>query len=539
MTKYIFVTGGVLSSVGKGVTVASIGKMLQVRGFHVTGIKIDPYVNVDAGTMNPLMHGEVFVTEDGGETDLDLGWYERFLDLNMRKDHYITTGQVYGAVIEKERRGDYLGRCVQIVPHVTDEIKRRIRSTAERTKADIVLTEIGGTTGDIEGLPFLEAIRQLRLEEGFINTLFVHVALVPVLETTGEQKTKPLQHSVNELRRIGIQPDLIVSRCITMIEPEARRKIALFSSVEERGVFCSPTLSNIYELPIIFDRQGMGDYIQERLALPKRTFSWEEWDEILRGFRETRGRVTVALCGKYANLADAYVSINEALKHAAASCMVKLELNWIETELFEDDPEKLKLLSNYDGVVVPPGFGVRGTEGKIAAIRYVRENNIPFLGICFGFQLAVVEFSRNVCKLPEANSTENNPKTPSPVIDLLPEQRELKEKGGTMRLGAHEVYIKPGTKAHQLYGEDRVLERHRHRFEVNPKYWRILESGGLVFSGSSDGGRRVEIFEHPKNLFHMGTQFHPEFKSRPGRPSPIYLGLIKACLEAQRRGKAP
>lgn len=538
LTKYIFVTGGVLSSVGKGVTVASIGKMLQVRGFHVTGIKIDPYVNVDAGTMNPFMHGEVFVTEDGGETDLDLGWYERFLDVDMHRDHYITTGQVYGTVIEKERRGDYLGRCVQIVPHITDEIKRRIRSVAEKTRVDVLLTEIGGTTGDIEGLSFLEAIRQLRLEEGFLNTLFVHLALVPVLDATGEQKTKPLQHSVNELRRIGIQPDIVISRCITMVEPEARKKIALFSSVEEKGVFCSPTVANIYELPLVFDRQGMGDYIQERLAFPKRALNWEEWNRALKGFREPKGEVAIALCGKYAALADSYVSINEALRHAAASYEVKAKLDWIETELFEEDPSKLKTLDSYDGVVVPPGFGVRGTEGKITVIRYARENNIPLLGICFGFQMAVVEFSRNVCNLKDANSTENNPNTPNPVIDLLPEQRELKEKGGTMRLGAHEIHLKPGTQAHRLYGEDKIFERHRHRFEVNPEYWGTLEEGGLVFSGKSADGRRIEILEYPRCLFHVGTQFHPEFKSRPDKPNPIYRGLIEACLKSRHRSKA-
>jgi len=533
LTKYIFVTGGVLSSVGKGVTVASIGKMLQVRGFHATGIKIDPYVNVDAGTMNPLMHGEVFVTEDGGETDLDLGCYERFMELDIRKDNYITTGQVDGTDIEKERRGDYLGHSVQIVPHITDEIKRRIRSVAEKTRVDVLLTEIGGTTGDIEGLPFLEAIRQLRLEEGFINTLFIHIALIPVLETTGEQKTKPLQHSVNELRRIGIQPDLVISRCVTMVELETRKKIALFSSVEERGVFCSPTLTNIYELPLVLDRQGMGDYIQERLALPKRNANWEAWDKNLKGFREPQREITIALCGKYTALADSYVSINEALRHAAARCGARAKLDWIETERFEEDPSKVKLLENYNGVVIPPGFGVRGTEGKITAIRYARERNLPFLGICFGFQLAVTEFSRNICNLKDANSTENDPETPNPVIDLLPEQRELKEKGGTMRLGAHEIHLKPGTHAHKLYGEDKIFERHRHRFEVNPEYWEILERGGLVFSGKSADGRRVEIFEYPRNRFHMGTQFHPEFKSRPNRPSPIYLGLVKACIESR------
>jgi len=536
LTKYIFVTGGVLSSVGKGVAAASIAKMLQVRGFYVTAIKIDPYLNVDAGTMNPYMHGEVFVTEDGGETDLDLGWYERFLDLNMSKDHYITTGQIYGEVIQKERQGDYLGKCVQIVPHITDEIKRRIRRVAEKTRAEIVLTEIGGTTGDIEGLPFLEAIRQLRLEEGYLNTLFVHVALVPVLETTKEQKTKPLQHSVNELRRIGIQPDIVISRCSTMVEPEAQRKIALFANVEERSVFCSPTIPNIYELPLTFDRQGMGEYLCERLGLPKQKPAWNGWLKVVEDLSKPTVELKIALCGKYAKLADSYISINEALKHAGGSFRVSVKMDWIETEIFEEDLSKLSILNGYNGILTPPGFGVRGTEGKIAAIKHAREQNIPFLGICFGFQMAVVEFARNVCGLEKANSTENDPQTPHPVLDLLPEQKNVQLKGGTMRLGAQEVRIEPKTLAHKLYKSSLVRKRHRHRFEVNPKYWPILEEGGLLLSGKSSDGKRVEICEYPRNLFHMGVQFHPEFESRPGKPEPVYRGFIEACLRRKQGG---
>jgi CTP synthase len=531
LTKYIFVTGGVLSSVGKGVTASSIGKMLQVRGFSVTAIKIDPYVNVDAGTMNPFMHGEVFVTDDGSETDLDLGWYERFLDVSMTKDHYITTGQIYGSVIEKERRGEYLGKCVQIIPHITDEIKMRIRRVAEKTKADVVLTEIGGTTGDIEGLPFLEAVRQLRLEEGFLNTLFVHVALVPILETTKEQKTKPLQHSVNELRRIGIQPDIILARCSVMIEPEVQKKIALFANVEEKGVFCSPTIKCIYELPLIFDRQGMGDYICRRMGLPERKPVWDSWIKTLEGYLNPKYEVKVAMCGKYAKLADSYISINEALKHAGAALQTNVTIDWIETETFEENSSKLEILNVYDGIIVPPGFGVRGTEGKILAIGYAREKNIPFLGICFGFQMAIVDFARNVCGLKDANSVENNPNTPYPVLDYLPEQKNVKVMGGTMRLGAHEIHLKPGTLIHKLYGSSVIYERHRHRFEVNPEYWDLLERNGLVFSGKSADGRRIEVFEFPKNLFHVGTQFHPEFKSRPNRPSPVFYGFISACLK--------
>jgi len=530
LTRYIFVTGGVLSSVGKGVSVASIGRMMLVRGFSTSAIKIDPYVNVDAGTMNPYMHGEVYVTEDGGETDLDLGWYERFLETDIPLDHYISTGQIYGSVIKKERRGDYLGKCVQIVPHVTDEIKARIRNVAAKTKAEIIITEIGGTTGDIEGLPFLEAIRQMRLEEGFINTLFVHVALVPILEATKEQKTKPLQHSVNELRRIGIQPDVLIARCSEMIEADALSKIALFGSVAERAVFCSPTVNCIYELPLVLSNQNMGDYICDRLALPKRPPQWDEWKKILDGLTHQKYEVKVALCGKYAKLADSYISINEALKHAGAMYKSKVTLDWIETEVFEEDSGKTKLLKKYDGILVPPGFGVRGTEGKILIIKYAREKNIPFLGICFGFQMAIIEFARNVCGLKNANSVENDPNTPHPVLDLLPEQKKVETMGGTMRLGAHKIHVARHTLAHKLYGADVIYERHRHRYEVNPKYWKTFERGGIVFSAKSEAGDRIEIAEFPKNLFHFGTQYHPEFKSRPGKPDPAYYGFIGACI---------
>lgn len=534
MTKYVFITGGVLSSVGKGVTTSSIAKMLQVRGFLTTAIKIDPYVNVDAGTMNPFMHGEVFVTDDGAETDLDLGWYERFLDVRMTKDHYITTGQVYGNVINKEREGGYLGKCVQIVPHITDEIKRRIRLVAEKTKVEVVLTEIGGTTGDIEGLPFLEAIRQLRLEEGYINTLFIHIALVPILETTKEQKTKPLQHSVNELRRIGIQPDVIIARCPFMIEPDVKRKIALFSNVEDENVFCSPTVSCIYELPIIFDSQGMGDTISRRLSLPRRKPNWNEWKIILEGYLHPKYQIKIAMCGKYTKLADSYVSINEALEHASASLHSKVIIDWIETEKFEENELNPEILENYDGILVPPGFGARGTEGKITSIRYAREHNIPFLGICFGFQMSIVEFTRNVCGIHDANSIENDPSTPNPVLDYLPEQKNLEKLGGTMRLGAHEIHILPKTLAYQLYKTDVIQERHRHRFEVSPSYWKILTDKGLVFSGKSADGKRIEIAEYPDNDFHIGTQFHPEFKSTPCKPNPIYCGFISACLKRRK-----
>ena len=531
MVKYIFVTGGVLSSVGKGVVTSSIGKMLQERGFSVTVIKIDPYVNVDAGTMNPYIHGEVFVTEDGGETDLDLGWYERFLDLNLNKENNITTGSIYQSVIDKERRGDFLGRCVQIVPHITDEIKYRIRSVAEKSGVDVVLTECGGTVGDIEGLPFLEAIRQMRIEEGFDNTLYVHVALVPILDVTGEMKTKPLQHSVNELRRIGIQPDIIVARCSKMIDAEAVRKIALFGTIPKEAVFCSYNVPTIYLVPQKLDEQGMGDYICRRLKLRGKKPSWKTWNAFVESLLNPKYEIKVALVGKYAGLSDSYVSMNEALRHAGAKCGVKVTIDYIEAEVFEESPGDIESLKNYDGIFVPYGFGPRGSEGKIMAINYARTHDIPFLGICFGFQLAVVEFARNICGLKGANSTELDPDTPHPVIDLMPEQRNVKYKGATMRLGGHEIVIKEGTLAYKLYNSRRIVERHRHRWEVNPKYWKVLEDNGLVFSGSSPDGRRKEILELPDRYFFFASQFHGEFKSRPGKPDPEYYGFVKSCLD--------
>jgi len=536
MTKYVFVTGGVLSSVGKGIVTSSVGKMLQVRGFTVTAIKVDPYVNVDAGTMNPYIHGEVYVTDDGGETDLDLGWYERFLDLNLQKENNITTGQIYRAVIDKERRGDFLGRCVQIVPHVTDEIKQRVRLVAVGSKVDVVLTECGGTVGDIEGLPFLEAIRQMRLEEGFENTLYVHVALVPILDVTAEMKTKPLQHSVNELRRIGIQPDIIVARCQKMIDAEALRKIALFGTIPEKAVFCSYNVPSIYQVPLILDEQTMGDYICARLNLPKRKPEWSKWKQFVDSIAKPQFEVKIALIGKYAALEDSYVSMNEALRHGGAACQAKVSINYIEAETLEKKPEEATALKDYDGIFIPYGFGPRGTEGKMKAIRYARENNVPFLGMCYGFQLAVVEFARNACGLKEANSTEIDPKTPHPVIDLMPEQRGIEYKGATMRLGAQKIIVKEGTLAHKLYGTTEIFERHRHRWEVNPDYWNVLEKHGLIFSGKSPDGKRIEILELPDKFFFFASQFHGEFKSRPGRPDPEYYGFVKACLD-KRLGK--
>lgn len=519
-----------MSGIGKGVTTASIGKILQVRGVSVSAMKIDPYLNVDAGTMNPYIHGEVFVTEDGGEIDMDLGTYERFLDLSLHKDHNITTGQVYLAITDRERRGDFLGKCVQIIPHVTDEIKTRLRSVAAKSGAQVLLIEVGGTVGDIEGLPYLEAARQMRLEEGFNNVLYVHVTLVPVLDVVGEQKTKPTQHSVQELRRIGIQPDMVVARSKNPLSLSAKKKIALFCNVEEKAVFTSPDVETVYKTPLVLDQQGLGEFLCNRLGVASREPEWAPWSKILDGFVNPKFTVSIAICGKYAELADSYVSVNEALRHAGASCSASVNLNWIETESFEADPVKLNILSDYDGVLVPGGFGSRGSEGKVAAINYARRKDIPYLGICFGFQLAVVSFARGV-GLEGANSTEIDKGSPHPVIDLMPEQRSVDQMGATMRLGAHEVRLRPGTMAHKLYKSERAYERHRHRYEVNPEYTDILQKHCLVFSGESADGRRMEILEVPDQYFHLATQFHAEFKSRPGKPAPCYYGFVKSCLD--------
>ncbi len=518
-----------MSGIGKGIITASIGKILQVRGFSVTAIKIDPYLNVDAGTMNPTIHGEVFVTEDGGEIDMDLGTYERFLDVNLPKDQNITTGQVYLSVVNKERRGDFLGRCVQIIPHITDEIKERIVNVANRSNVDLIVTEIGGTVGDIEGQPYLEAARQMRIEQGFDNALYAHVTLVPVLDVVGEQKTKPTQHSVQELRRIGIQPDMIIARSKSPLLPASRKRIALFCNVEERAVFTSPDMRCVYESPRILDEQGMGDYICERLRMPCEPPDWTEWQRIVDGFTSPRYSTKIAICGKYAELADSYVSVNEALRHAGAACSSKVEIDWIETETFENDPQEADMLSQYNGILIPGGFGARGTEGKIRAIEFARTRNIPFLGICFGFQLAVVEFSRHT-GFEYANSLEINPNTPYPVIDIMPEQKDTDYKGATMRLGAHEIKISSGTLAYALYKSETVYERHRHRYEVNQAYAKRLVENGLVFSGMSPDRKRMEILELPSHNFFLATQFHGEFKSRPGKPSPPYYGFVKSAL---------
>ena len=530
MVKYIFITGGVLSSVGKGILTSSIGKMMQTRGLKVNVIKIDPYVNIDAGTMNPYMHGEVFVTDDGGETDLDLGWYERFLDLSLKQENNVTTGTVYKSVIEKERRGDFLGRCVQIVPHITNEIKSRIRNIAKGSDVDIVLTEVGGTVGDIEGLPFLEAIRQMRIEEGYENTLYVHVALVPVLDVTQEMKTKPLQHSVNELRRIGIQPDIIVARSPTMIDSETLRKIALFGTISEDAVFCSYNVETIYQVPLILDKQGMGSFTCKRLCYDCPDQDFGEWQHVVNAILKPENEVRVALVGKYAGLSDSYVSMSEALRHAGAANLTRVCITYLDAEKLEQNQELVTNLKSFDGVFVPYGFGPRGTEGKISAIKFARENDIPFLGICYGFQLGVIEFARNVCGLKDANSKEINPTTQQPLIDLMPEQRSVEYKGATMRLGAHKIILETDSIAQHLYKQREIYERHRHRFEVNLEYVDILKKNGLCFTGKSTDGRRMETLEIPDRYFFFASQFHGEFKSRPGRPSPEYYGFVHACL---------
>ncbi len=531
MAKYVFITGGVLSSVGKGITTASLGLLLKARGYHVTAIKIDPYINVDAGTMNPYMHGEVYVTEDGGETDLDLGHYERFLDTFLSKKNNITTGQVYLTVIQRERRGEYLGQTVQVIPHITDEIKRRIREVAQETSADIVLVEIGGTVGDIEGLPFLEAIRQMRMEEGFANTLFVHVALVPILSTTGEQKTKPVQHSVQELRRIGIQPDIIIARSMKPLEEEARRKIALYANLPPEAVFSNPDVEYIYEVPLVLEEQGLADYVARRLGLEQRRPDLSSWRDFVVKIKAASKPIKIAMVGKYTKLKDSYLSIIEALRHASAHLGLRPVLNWYESTAIEQGKLSPRTpVEDNDAVIVLPGFGARGAEGKISVIKEVIESGKPFLGICFGMQLAVVAIARHLAGLEGAHSTEIDPTTPYPVIDLLEEQRHIKELGGTMRLGSYPIKLIHNTLVYNVYGgREIVYERHRHRYEVNPRYLDKLVSAGMEVSGYSLEGGRVEFIELRGYRYFVGSQPHPEFRSRPMKPAPLFTGLLEAA----------
>jgi len=528
--KYIIVTGGVLSGLGKGITTSSVGLLLKMQGYKVTAIKIDPYLNCDAGTMNPFQHGEVFVLEDGGEVDLDLGNYERFLDVNLSSDNNITTGKVYKNVIEKERRGDYLGKTVQIVPHITDEIREWIKRVAKKSNADICLVEIGGTVGDIESMPFLEAVRQLHREVGHENVVFLHTTLIPVIGVVGEQKTKPTQHSVKELRAIGIDPDIIIGRAKEPLAKSTREKIALFCNVPVEGVISVPDVESIYEVPLLLDKQGLTDFLMKRFG-SKRRDGLEKWAEFVNKIKNAGERVDIGIVGKYTDLSDSYISIAEAFHHAGAYLGAKVNIKWIEAEDLEHGD--LSLLNGLHGILVPGGFGMRGADGKINAIEYAREHNIPFLGICFGFQLAVVEYGKNVLNL-DCNSTEIDPETEHPVITILPEQEGVEEMGGTMRLGAYKIKIKEGTLAHKLYGKTEISERHRHRYEVNPEYIDEIEKKGLVFSGRSADKIRMEIAELPGHKFFIASQFHPEFKSRPLSPAPLFYGFVEASLEKMR-----
>ncbi len=527
-TKYVFVTGGVCSSLGKGITASSIGAILKARGFKISALKFDPYLNVDAGTMNPYQHGEVFVTEDGAETDLDLGHYERFMDICLTSDHNVTAGKVYQAVIAKERRGDYLGATVQVIPHVTDEIKYRIRKVSKGL--DVLIVEVGGTVGDIEGLPFLEAIRQLRIEEGFENTLYLHVTLVPYLKAAGEAKTKPTQHSVNELRRIGIQPDVIICRTERALSKNSIRKIALFSNLPVEAVIEAKDVRIIYEVPLSLEREGLGELISRKLLLPRRKPDLSMFESFVESWLSPLGDVRIAIVGKYIKHKDAYISVVEALTHAAVYWRRRLEIEWIDAEEVEKKGGEA-LLKDADGILVPGGFGYRGIEGKVEAIRYARENKIPFLGLCFGMQCAVIEFARNVCGLEGANTTEVDPDTPHPVIDLLPEQHMIQDLGGTMRLGSYPCRLIKGSLVYNSYGEGLVYERHRHRYEFNNEYREYFSSRGLRIAGISPNGRLVEIVELEGHPWFVGVQFHPEFKSRPYRPHPLFRDFIKATMD--------
>lgn len=527
-TKYVVTTGGVISGLGKGLVSSSIGKILQSYGYKVTMCKIDPYLNVDAGTMNPYEHGEVFVLDDGGEVDMDLGNYERFLNISLTKAHNITTGKAYKAVIDKERMGDYLGKTVQIIPHVTDEIKREIREVAKGW--DVCVIEVGGTVGDIESMPFLEALRQLKMEEGAENVAFVHVTLVPVLDVVGEQKTKPTQHSVQRLLESGIQPDFIIARSRNPLDEKVRQKISNFCNVLGENVISDPDAPSTYHVPLILEKEGFGHKLAKKLGL-KIGKDLNAWGKMTDRMLNAKKTVRIAMAGKYTALGDSYISILEAIKHGALANNCKAEIIWIDTEEFEKDPGKAKILDKVDGLVVPGGFGSRGVEGKIIAANYARTRKIPYLGLCYGMQMAVIEFARNVCGLKGAHTTECDPKTPHPVIHILPEKYQIKQMGGTLRLGSWPCRIKKGTLAEKIYKSALIHERHRHRYEVNPDYIKRLEEKGLVFSGLHPSRPLMEIAEVPGHPFFAGTQFHPEFKSRPEAPSPIYVGFIKACLK--------
>jgi len=540
MSKYIFVTGGVVSSVGKGITVASIGTILKSRQISASVQKLDPYLNVDPGTMSPYQHGEVFVTKDGAETDLDLGNYERFIDIELTADSNVTSGQIYSAVIAKERRGDFLGGTIQVVPHVTTEIKKRFMRLAEKSKADVVIIEVGGTVGDIEGQPFLEAIRQMRNDVGRDNVLYIHVTLLPYISSTKELKTKPTQHSVNELRRIGIQPDIIICRSDYPISDGIRDKISLFCDVERKAVIPLPTVPTIYEVPLILEEEGLGQLVIDKLGLKAQKADLNQWQEMVKCLKEPRELVNIALVGKYVELEDAYYSVREALCHAGLYHERDINLEWVHSEELEKDDSEA-LLRQAQGIIVPGGFGVRGIEGMIKAATYARENRIPYLGLCLGMHVMVIEFARHVLGSDKPNSTEFDASTPYPVIDLLPEQKAIKSKGGTMRLGIYPCQLVAGSRAATSYGNETnlVYERHRHRFEFNNEYRAILAEAGMVYSGLSPDGRLVEICELTDHPWMVSCQFHPEFGSRPGRPHPLFRGFVNAAKDILREGAQP
>jgi CTP synthase len=534
-TKYIFVTGGVVSSLGKGIAAASLGRLLVERGLSVTMQKFDPYINVDPGTMSPFQHGEVFVTDDGAETDLDLGHYERFIDRSLSRQNNVTTGWIYQTVINKERRGEYLGSTVQVIPHITDEIKNAIRRTAPGH--DVVITEIGGTVGDIESLPFLEAIRQFRQEVGRDNALFIHLTLVPYIAAAGELKTKPTQHSVRDLMEIGIQPDILICRSEQPLAAEIKRKIALFCNVDFGCVIESPDVKSIYEIPVRFFEQGLDREVCQRLRLETREPNLQEWKTMTERILRPTKRVRIAVVGKYTVLRDAYKSVQEALIHGGIPNDAKVEIEWIASDQFADQPAAAQLLGGYDGLLIPGGFGERGIGGMVEAIRWARENDLPFFGICLGLQVAIIEFARNVCRLADPNSTEFEPNCKTPVISLMHSQRDVSDLGGTMRLGAYTARLRPGSRAAQAYGSSEISERHRHRWEVSNAYRDVLAEFGLRLSGQSPDGGLVEVIELPDHAWFIGCQFHPELKSRPTRPHPLFAGFIAAAL--RRRETAP
>ena len=536
MSKYIFVTGGVVSGLGKGITAASLGRLLKARGLKVAAQKLDPYINVDPGTMSPYQHGEVYVTEDGAETDLDLGHYERFIDEDLNKFSNLTTGKVYWNVLNKERRGEYLGETVQVIPHITNEIKQFIYSVGRKTNADVVITEVGGTTGDIESQPFLEAIRQIALEEGRENALFIHVTLVPFLRGSDEHKSKPTQHSVKELQGMGINPNIIVLRCDQPLEEDLFRKISMFCNVKPDCVIENVTIPVLYEAPLMLEKNGFSDVVCRELNIQAPAPDMKEWREMIDRIKSRSREVTIAIVGKYVRLHDAYLSVAEALRHAGYELQTHVKIKWVDSETISGETCE-GAFADVDGILVPGGFGNRGIEGKICAAKYARENNVPYFGICLGMQIAVIEFARNVCGLKGANSGEFDSETKYKVIDFMPDQNDEMDKGGTMRLGSYPCQIMPGTVMSKCYSSDLIHERHRHRYEFSNDYRELMVEKGLVIGGTSPDKRIVETVELPQNDFFVGVQYHPEFKSRPNRAHPLFLGLVKAALEQTKNGR--